>query len=341
MLKVASAVIAVTCIALAASIAHAAKFQAEGGRGARGFETVCPADQYLVGFQARSGAWIDQLKILCARITPDRVTVIDRKTRRAAFGGKGGSPSEIYCGNKELISGIQSALVDHGKYVHSIRFNCTNMDNGATRTEWVGSRLNLDRALPREWQVCPPGEVAIGMHGRYGVHVNAVGLICGPWSVPAAQVSEADPAPTTQDNGTNRPGSDYADFVVAHMPQCYMECGRQPQCRAWAYSNPGVYGPQPHCWLKSAVPPPMNDGNFASGVKIGLVEPGTNRPGADYWDFIVPSVQACQSQCVNQGGKCRAWTYANPGVFGADPHCWLKNSIPGPVADTNFTSGVK
>jgi hypothetical protein len=43
-------------------------------------------------------------------------------------------------------------------------------------------------------QACPPGEAVIGLHGRSGAYVDAIGLICGPRPV-AAVAAPAPPKP--------------------------------------------------------------------------------------------------------------------------------------------------
>ncbi len=71
-------------------------------------------------------------------------------------------------------------------------------------------------------------------------------------------------------------------------------------------------------------------------------EPGTNRPGMDYRNVILnyPDPKDCKNLCRKEG-KCRAFTYMNPGVQGPEARCWLKNSVPAPVADGCCHSGVK
>ena len=36
---------------------------------------------------------------------------------------------------------------------------------------------------------------------------------------------------------------------------------------------------------------------------------------------------------------CKAWTWVDPGVQNAKAMCWLKNSVPAPVANLHATSG--
>lgn len=73
------------------------------------------------------------------------------------------------------------------------------------------------------------------------------------------------------------------------------------------------------------------------------VEHNVNRPFGDYKDFpLQPSIAGfapCQGACMADE-RCKAWTFAPSGVRGNLAHCWLKDSVPNPVPDKNFTSGV-
>lgn len=340
MRAIACALLALTCL-LSMPAAANTKFPARGGVGDHGFEDVCPAGEYMVGIAARVGGWMDRIRVACA-VMDRQGSWGPRHFPQNSRGGSGGSPIEGYCGNGEVITAMKAFFVAKPKAVSDIHFTCLSIASGKKRTLYVESAAVNPEA--RGVQQCPEGEIAVGLHGRYGIHVNAVGLICGPWikpNAPSTPLVVNDEWMSTWETRTNRPGADYTDFVVATNTECRNVCLGQPQCQAWAYANPGVYGPQPHCWLKSAVPPLVRDTNLISGVKRGLIEPGTNRPGSDYTDFdIVARPEICRAECTKQA-QCRAWTYAKPGITGPFAHCWLKNQEPYAVPDPNFTSGVK
>ncbi|WP_407181402.1 PAN domain-containing protein [Bradyrhizobium sp. STM 3562] len=66
----------------------------------------------------------------------------------------------------------------------------------------------------------------------------------------------------------------------------------------------------------------------------------TNRPGGDYQNFEIRSPGECQSSCLHDA-RCKAWTWVKRGIQGPGAHCWLKDSVPGPVPDKNCVSGRK
>jgi hypothetical protein len=183
-------------------------------------------------------------------------------------------------------------------------------------------------------------------------------------TAPAPIVPTSRPAAgTTWEPTTDRMGSDYRSFdLPSPQPElCQDACLREPQCLAFTYVNPGVQGANARCWLKNAVPNPQPNGCCLSGVKAGGApppppppaapppptaggtwEPQTDRPGSDYRSFDLPSprAQSCREACFNEP-QCRAFTYVNPGVQGANARCWLKHSVPNPTPNSCCLSGVR
>lgn len=73
------------------------------------------------------------------------------------------------------------------------------------------------------------------------------------------------------------------------------------------------------------------------------LEFNTDRMGFDYADFDLPlpEPQLCRQVCLADAANCRAFTYANPGVYGRpSAHCWLKNPAPAPSANACCVSGL-
>jgi hypothetical protein len=70
-------------------------------------------------------------------------------------------------------------------------------------------------------------------------------------------------------------------------------------------------------------------------------EIGWDRPGYDYYSYDMnnPREILCQWKC-QQDGRCRAWTFVNPGVQGSRARCWLKYAVPTAVRNSCCTSGI-
>jgi hypothetical protein len=70
-------------------------------------------------------------------------------------------------------------------------------------------------------------------------------------------------------------------------------------------------------------------------------EPGVDRKGGDYRNFVAPSTADCMRQCALDAA-CKAYTFVLPNTIqGPEGRCWLKNTVPGPQSATCCVSGVK
>lgn len=73
------------------------------------------------------------------------------------------------------------------------------------------------------------------------------------------------------------------------------------------------------------------------------VEPNIDRRGGDYASVTLPAsstASQCQALCAADPTRCKAWTYVRAGLQAANPRCWLKSTVPAPIASTCCTSGV-
>jgi hypothetical protein len=141
-----------------------------------------------------------------------------------------------------------------------------------------------------------------------------------------------------------RDGADYRsiDLASANPSLCRDACIGEARCRAYTYVAPGIQGPQAVCWLKDRAPAPEAKAGRTSGlVREDGLETGVGRNGSDYRDFAmaVPDPRICQLACF-EDARCRAFTFVETGIQGAQARCWLKDAIPGAVARDGRTSGV-
>ncbi len=171
-----------------AAPAPAIDLQVQGfGRGGP-FRAQC-AGGYMVGFTGRVGAWIDNIRPVCA--TWDGRQLVNRVPHAFQAGAsQGGGPASVSCPN--FIG--QIVLYDTKgdgptDVMHHIDFQCfspTSVDEGwrqygsKTKTELRDSSLLARGYTGKYVSPCPRGEVAVGMHGRHGSFVDALGLICEP-----------------------------------------------------------------------------------------------------------------------------------------------------------------
>ena len=147
-------------------------------------------------------------------------------------------------------------------------------------------------------------------------------------------------------NSSDLPGRDYRGFEITSdhpdMSVCMDACRDEDRCQAFTYVKPGVQGPLARCWLKDGVPARTSNEGTTSGIKVSI-EQGADFPGHDYDHFDVPAgrnADHCAMACALDAPLCRSWTYVEPGVQGTLGRCWLKDSVPGAIANAVTTSGV-
>src|ERR1035437_3909022 len=205
------------CI-LSAEAQNDVRLPAVGGGGGSPFVARCPDGELLTGFDLQAGDWVDAIRPVCVPdygITS--VGGFDRYPSK--FGGDGGHQRQLFCtdvptetetyttldGRKHTATNLISPIV-LGMYVGSegkktvtvnrIHLICgvadpdniNNYYDEKTRQALVANKGNPPRARydgithypgPEGEQSCPQGLVAVGIHGRSGLYLYALGLICG------------------------------------------------------------------------------------------------------------------------------------------------------------------
>jgi hypothetical protein len=157
--------------------------------------------------------------------------------------------------------------------------------------------------------------------------------------------------PLSAQVGFDRRGHDYANFPVrsGDPAACAARCDREARCRAWSFNYPSAERPAV-CWLKNQVPPRVEAGESASGVRgAGVIEPRSptrefsiDRPGGDYRTLDVSAEsngEVCKKAC-EADNQCRAWTYLRPGYGDSGARCYLKNRLTPPRHRPCCISGV-
>jgi hypothetical protein len=71
-------------------------------------------------------------------------------------------------------------------------------------------------------------------------------------------------------------------------------------------------------------------------------QPQTDLPGFDYFNFDMPQPRPrlCQEAC-RADGKCKAWSFVQPGVLGPVASCWLKSDVAESKSNPCCISGVR
>ena len=248
-------------------------FQPFGARGDAGFEDRCSPGQYLVGLRGRAGAWIDQITIVCSANNGNGQ--LTGYVNGPSRGGNGGGPDESLCKAGETIYTVLPVLTGDGRQVQELVGNCRAVGKKSGTFLRVGNVANSNQ--PRQRFSCGEGEAATGLTGRYGKHVNAIGLICSRLVInqPNVQAENAalDASMEAVEFNIDMPGNDFKNYPSSIFTQCRRDCARDPACKAWTWVKPGLQGPSARCWLKNAVPPRKPGQGLASGVKKEFRQP--------------------------------------------------------------------
>jgi hypothetical protein len=187
-----------------------------GGLGGGQFNDPCPAGQNLTGFELRAGDDVDAIRPVCAfsyspseistpLLTTDSGLIETRLAFKNAVvlapgwhGGPGGKLERLLCpASTPIVLGIDVGVEGVDTIiVNSIHLFCgrATINTQALSVNpsavfelpryvespgWLGIGVGGDAARSsHDMQRCPDGQVAVGVHGRSGIWLDAIGLIC-------------------------------------------------------------------------------------------------------------------------------------------------------------------
>ncbi len=95
-----------------------------GGGGGGYTESLCPIDTVAVGFRGRSGAHLDQVRLICRQVgrRGGRLEPVGGRERAPIFGGRGGAnQGRRLCGEGRVMRGLG---VWSARYVNGARIDC-------------------------------------------------------------------------------------------------------------------------------------------------------------------------------------------------------------------------
>lgn len=199
--------------------------QIVGGMGGGHFEDVCPTNTHLVGMYLGYGAWIDMVQPICGTWDANARRFVSW-TKLSPHGGGGGGPGKLQCRDDEVATKLAFEITGTNVYVRTMGIECTQVVSGnATTFVQLGNfadgkpRASVLNARPPGLDYgsnCSPGLVAVGLQGRSGSYLDAVGLLCAapPRATPSQTPSPQTPSPTPG-GGTEA----YPDLPNAGPPQ--------------------------------------------------------------------------------------------------------------------------
>jgi ribosome modulation factor len=177
-----------------------------GGSGGGTFNSPCQAGQNLMGFELRAADDVDSVRAVCVTASgPRQISephLIGESTPLPGedgwHGGSGGRFEHVLCPRSSpIVLGL--GIEKEGAttiIVNKIHLYCGLAVTGAqnvsaepsaiyeapeyerSRSILGEGRVGISGHVEAEKEACPPGQVAVGIHGRSGIWVDAVGLIC-------------------------------------------------------------------------------------------------------------------------------------------------------------------
>lgn len=192
-----------------------------GGLGGNYFRAECPKGSYLVGLDGRAGAWVDRIAPVCAPWRRGSQTFGAPSVGQSFGTSEGGQEHHESClgsgiNNRAVQSWNIETLKSDNRFVQYIGALCISLAPSASIPSYGPFEFGpkpavapgdepLDSIPTRSdrsvEQKCPAGEIAVGIHGRAGKFLDAVGLICGPLptklSAPPTKVNPLATAPAT------------------------------------------------------------------------------------------------------------------------------------------------
>lgn len=156
-----------------------------GGPGGQPFELRCPKDTIAVGLSANTGAWVDGLALLCS----SNRRGLHRPTDYV--GSTHSSRQEVYCPRGQAVTSLQTNFTNgHGlerEYLNGVAIRCAGekwsrgcIDTGEGCSIILAEYLADRDRLSDDSFYCPEDEVLVGLVGKAGKSVDAIGAICGP-----------------------------------------------------------------------------------------------------------------------------------------------------------------
>jgi hypothetical protein len=121
--------LAMVMLSVAQSSATLAPFDGIGGNGGAPFRLDCGTSALLVGIAGRSGAFVDQLAGLCAKIDPVSGTWVGGVYETQRVGGNGGGPFSKVCPAGQALIGIEGTTdrFSGTLVVASLRIECAEL----------------------------------------------------------------------------------------------------------------------------------------------------------------------------------------------------------------------
>ena len=208
-----------------------------GGGGGSQFVARCPQSELLTGVDLRAGEQVDSIQPICVPGVAGQF-----QTYPLRFGGNGGSPLVLVCPNDApIVTGMDIRWGNH-LIVMSIHLFCGVAAAAQAPTEVPAAVFDGTSTITGGGgrQRCPAGLVGVGINGRSGERLDALGLICGapPVILPPIVVATEPPGVKPQGRVKLPGGADKPSISICEAAKLALQRsspatpGLQAQCSA-------------------------------------------------------------------------------------------------------------
>lgn len=188
-----------------------------GGPGGSSFQDRCEDGYFLVGFAASAGKDLNQIRGLCQQFDAQGRALsrpYDMSTwGKPATGAFNFIPSSDNCPGSTAVEQI-SVETSNANLVHRFRLTCRNpLKHDYVSTKWA---LTMGGAAKTSQTIgCGGGAIAIGLIGRQGDAIDALGLLCKVIAAPAGPAVDTTP-PVAKITGIMLESKDAPGMFMRH-----------------------------------------------------------------------------------------------------------------------------
>jgi hypothetical protein len=163
-----------------------------GSGGTKSYNLDCGRGGVMVGLMFKSGSWIDEIGVVCRKVSASTGRLGEEFTR-GPVGGAGGDPRISKC----VSGGVIGSVVDAqwGQFLNHLVLGCYEWDASRKRPgriQKVAPSINIQVLVKAGSQcgllcnfsgriVCPSGKAGKALRGKYGSYVDSTRFVCDAW----------------------------------------------------------------------------------------------------------------------------------------------------------------
>jgi hypothetical protein len=207
-----------------------------GGPGGGAFQTMCNSGDEVTGIDTiEKNGVIVRIAPVCGHRQTDPLATYPR----AWVGTDGTDPGpgvhHPRCEPGAVLTQFQ-VFVGAIPLVSAVGFTCWNWKTNIQTSTLANYGTYSGPQVTSQHEVCPPGQIAVGIFGHAGTAIDQLGLVCGAWTVTQAAVPSLPPNPLNQK---------ILAYARAHLGQCFIDANgdTQPTACPQTANNNTVTGP--------------------------------------------------------------------------------------------------